>query len=401
MSIYNEYLAAKTPRSGDLTLYRKAVNQDLGNIKERPRTIVKLYGASGMRKAINFKIGNREFVYYSRERKPDTDNEAKLANNIIRSKTTILQLALCNKWEWFGSMTLDPAKYNRYDLDKFKTDLPQFLRNLRKKYKSKITYLLVPERHKDGAWHMHGFFSGIPREALSEFKPGQYDKTLKKLKDNNYLNWSDYAKKFGFVSLGAIRDPIKTAKYITKYITKDLATAVGGFGAHMHFATQKLARAENVAVYYEYEPELEKYCTYETEFCNLGWLPEDFGELPERDYYAREFGHRRVVWRDFGDNPIFAERDKDANMFDTNSVFVEETEPPYDVEQIFIDERQAAVRRAAEAEKARVRWKAYEEILAPNGVELYNDREFEQLELQTNISTKAIESIHKRGAYLK
>ena len=33
----------------------------------------------------------------------------------------------------------------------------------------KITFVLVPEQHKDGAWHEHGLISGLPGEDIRMF----------------------------------------------------------------------------------------------------------------------------------------------------------------------------------------------------------------------------------------
>ena len=165
------------------------------------------------------------------------------------------------------------------------------------------------------------------------------------------------------------------------------------------FAVQGLAKAENVAVYYDNEPEIEKHCTYDAEFCSVGWIPPIAGDLPDRDYFAREFEHRDFFRLPATGDFIFRERVADADLPDSNSVFVEEATPPYDVEQVFIDEREAALRRTAKAEAARLRWQAYETLLAPYGVVLYDGKEFEQLELQTNISQKVIDRIHKRGVH--
>lgn len=96
-------------------------------------------------------------------------NSAKLLSNLSRTRNTIFELAMCNEWDLFCTFTLDKTKYDRYNLDSFRKDFTHMIRYLREKYKSKIDYLLIPERHKDGAWHMHGFIKGLPSEELREF----------------------------------------------------------------------------------------------------------------------------------------------------------------------------------------------------------------------------------------
>jgi len=146
-------------------------------------------------------------------------NSEKLLNNLIRAKTKVREYALCNNFEYFATFTLDKSKYDRYDLSKFIKDLGQFIRDYRKKYKANIQYILIPEKHQDGAWHMHGLLMGIKKEHLINFDniPG----APKKLKNKGYYNFVLYQKKFGFNSFGEIKDRDKVANYITKYIIKD------------------------------------------------------------------------------------------------------------------------------------------------------------------------------------
>ncbi len=54
-------------------------------------------------------------------------------------------------------LTLDPARVNRYDVREVTRHLNHWLDNqVRRKG---LAYVLVPERHKDGAIHFHGFFN--------------------------------------------------------------------------------------------------------------------------------------------------------------------------------------------------------------------------------------------------
>lgn len=158
----------------------------------------------------------------------------RLENNVIRARSSVLELSLCNSWDYFATLTLSPEKYDRYNLGQYQRDLSQWLRNQRRLHGGAVRYLLIPEQHKDGAWHMHGLLSGVPRERLHQ-------------NANGFLEWSAYARKFGFMSLGTIRDPVAVSRYITKYITKDFGGSVRESGAHLYYASQGLKRREVIA----------------------------------------------------------------------------------------------------------------------------------------------------------
>lgn len=161
-----------------------------------------------------------------------TVNSHKLACNIIRAKNTVIEYALCNNWDYFVTLTLNKENYDRYDLNTFKSDLSTFLNNYNRNGRS-VKYLLIPEMHKDGAWHMHGLLSGIAPKDLYKNK-------------NGYLSWKQYDKKFGFISLSPIRDIAKCASYVSKYISKDLQDSIKELNAHLYYASKGLKRAERL-----------------------------------------------------------------------------------------------------------------------------------------------------------
>lgn len=195
-------------------------------------------------------------------------NDVKLDNNFSRARSMVLQYALCNPWDYFFTGTIDRAKLDRYDLDTFASRLMQFIRDKRKKYRAKFQVLLVPERHQDGAWHIHGLVYGLPPEVLCPFAPP----APRHLIDGGFLNWPDYMNKFGWCSLAPIRDPIATAYYITKYISKDIGQRSGDLGKHLYFHSRPLSKAEPVSDVYMYDSRLENYCVNDYEFCKTGMV---------------------------------------------------------------------------------------------------------------------------------
>lgn len=199
--------------------------------------------------------------------KASASYDEKLDASLSRARRVVLELGLCNTWDYFFTCTLDASKLDRFDLVGFNKKLSQFMRDMRKKYGSHISFLLIPEKHKDGAWHMHGLVSGIPRDRLTAFIRGLHPD---KLCNRGYLNWPDYASRFGFCSLSPIKDPYRVAYYITKYVTKDLCQRKNEVGSHLYYSSQRLNRAVRVSEVIGNCSELNSMLTHHYEFCSTG-----------------------------------------------------------------------------------------------------------------------------------
>ena len=118
-------------------------------------TIVKEYGNIAI-KVVNMNACMRAGI--ERKVSPKCSvNDSKLNDNLSRAKSHVKELALCNVWDFWCTFTIDPQKYDRYNLKDFQRDFSEFIHNYnrRTKEEQKVRYLLVPELHKDGALHMH------------------------------------------------------------------------------------------------------------------------------------------------------------------------------------------------------------------------------------------------------
>lgn len=199
-------------------------------------------------------------------------NDTKLENNLIRARTAIREYGYCNPWEWFVTMTINPAFFDRFDLGHFRKVLFQWIRDYNKKYDIHVKVLLVPEKHKDGAWHMHGFLMGLPIDHLVPFSLDDHIPyyILDKLKkDQPVYNWLAYASKFGWFNAEPIHSREKATNYITKYITKDVLRSVPDLGKHCYFVSHGLKRAQEMARGTMDAPIVPQF---ENEFCKVNWF---------------------------------------------------------------------------------------------------------------------------------
>lgn len=194
------------------------------------------------------KEGENEIAEQERETK-------RLSNSLSRTRKRIFEIAACNPWEWFFTGTLDGEKCDRTDLNKTFKALSQFIRDFRKKTGYDVKYLIVPEQHKNGAWHFHGLFHGLPESQMYKFCtsdkiPLRIKRTIQNGTD--VWTWKDYADKFGYSTVTKVRSENAVACYVTKYITKDMIAANAALGTrrHLYYASQGLNKPAVLAESY-------------------------------------------------------------------------------------------------------------------------------------------------------
>lgn len=150
----------------------------------------------------------------------EAEQEARQTENaeraMRRARTEIQRLARENPLEWFVTLTLDPAKVERYDPLEMWKKVGKWLENAVQRYD--LRYILVPELHPtSGGIHFHGFVEGDLRPSES----GHRDKQGREI--YNLTRWP-----FGFTAAVRIDgDRRAICGYICKYITKD-GRKIGG-----------------------------------------------------------------------------------------------------------------------------------------------------------------------------
>lgn len=217
--------------------------------------------------------------------------DVKLDNSLSRTRRLILEKALCNPWSHFVTLTIDPNKFDRYNLSSFYKVFSQWLRDKRKKGFD-IKYLLVPELHNtDNSWHLHGLFYGLP--PLQKFSSliNSPKKIPLKLLYSDFEYWQDYWDKFGFCSFGAIRSPVRSAFYVSKYITKDHNKLVSSLGAKMFYCSQGLNIPLLQMEVYGHSSKLDEFLQQDYDFCSVGMTKVNDGLTWD---FALEFDNSSV-----------------------------------------------------------------------------------------------------------
>jgi hypothetical protein len=127
---------------------------------------------------------------------------------------------------YFVTLTLDPQRINRYDPVVVVKKLSYWLDNHVRR--DGLAYVLVPELHKDGAIHFHGFFN----EALTGRDSGHKDDAGHPI--YNLPSWG-----WGFSTAIALYGDIDAAiGYTAKYVTK----APEKIGGRWYYSGGKLER---------------------------------------------------------------------------------------------------------------------------------------------------------------
>ena len=135
----------------------------------------------------------------------DVNSEEIKRQSLSRTKRNIRELALCNDFEYFATFTVNSEKCDRYVLNVVQDKLKKVLHKIKRNNKN-FAFLIITEKHKDGAFHFHGLIKGISDLYIN---------------DNGYLSSKIFDNELGFNSFSKIKDYTKCCNYITKYITKD------------------------------------------------------------------------------------------------------------------------------------------------------------------------------------
>lgn len=138
---------------------------------------------------------------------PDPETE-DLRRSMRRARAKVRRIALANEFKYFVTLTLDPMKVDRESGEAVVKKLNAWCSNMVQR--KGLQYVLVPEYHKKGGIHFHGFFN----DALTVVDSGHKDRQGHAI--YNLPGWT-----LGFTTAIELYDNYARAVgYVCKYIGK-------------------------------------------------------------------------------------------------------------------------------------------------------------------------------------
>lgn len=156
------------------------------------------------------------------------DDYTPEVSSLSRTKTLVRDIVLCNDFELFCTFTFDQTKVNRFSFTACWGKMSRWLHHQKENNKD-FMYLIIPEKHKNGAWHFHALishYSGSLRDSKHYSPSGR-----------RVYNITSYRS--GFSSAVKIDSREKVSSYVTKYITKDF---IKEFNQRRFFCSRNLRR---------------------------------------------------------------------------------------------------------------------------------------------------------------
>lgn len=162
------------------------------------------------------------------EAEPCEPNKADVERSMRRAASKVRDIALCNDFRYFVTLTLDPARIDRHDMDALTRVLNRWADNRVRRHG--LRYVLVPERHKDGAIHLHGFFNDalplvdsgtISRPGDKPRKPRSAAQRAQWLEQGRLIVYNIPDWSLGFSTAIALHGDYHAAVgYVCKYVRK-------------------------------------------------------------------------------------------------------------------------------------------------------------------------------------
>lgn len=179
-------------------------------------------------------------------KEPRPEDVARAAR---RALVRVRDIALSNSFDYFVTLTLDASKVDRYDIKEITRKLNAWLKN--QVQRRGLRYIIIPELHKDGAYHFHGLINdcGGMTESGTWIIPGHKKPVKARSKKQaeewarlgpyegykQVLNWDRWPLGFS-TAIQLSGDYHAVVGYVSKYITKQIRDSSGKIAGRWYFS---------------------------------------------------------------------------------------------------------------------------------------------------------------------
>lgn len=167
----------------------------------------------------------------------DELSEKNIARCIRRAKDRIFDIAFCNDWKYFITLTIDDKKINAFNVKDVMKKLNKFLNNMQQRHG--LSYIIIPEYHESGRVHCHGLINDALKVEDSGTRGVKgYSAPLKLstikakglMRDITHIVYNLPQWTYGFsTAVPVYGDGGALATYVTKYMTKATTKIFGKY----------------------------------------------------------------------------------------------------------------------------------------------------------------------------
>lgn len=170
----------------------------------------------------------------SRNKNP---SEPSIGRSTARSRITVRDICACNQFDLFCTFTFDPKRYQSKSIIYCKKYMNTWIRNAKARHSKHLEYLIIPELHQSGAIHFHALF----KHYEGDLRPSGIFQNGREV--FNIPHWH-----FGFSTCCKIDNQEAVARYVSKYISKDMITFPGHKRYYCSQGLQRPDRTHNVSL---------------------------------------------------------------------------------------------------------------------------------------------------------
>lgn len=186
----------------------------------------------------------------------DERDKQNLERSMRRARVKVRDYCLSTPMAWFCTLTLDPKKVDRYDVDAMTKRLNMWLNHM--VTRKGLAYVMVPELHKNGAIHYHALMTDalevrdsatvIPPRGDRPRRPANFQQREAWLQEGGQIVYNMEDWPYGFttaIKLYTVDGSYeKAVNYVAKYITKghDAMRSSGKVGGRWYYHGGKLGK---------------------------------------------------------------------------------------------------------------------------------------------------------------